>query len=360
MARYFELGEGTRRQALVLAGRLAAGVTGFSTGGGALAAPLQAKASPVAKKIAPSRKPTVPFSWTVKAMNGQDYVPLKNLRDFYQFTELDQDGSSYVLRSPKLVMRLRIGAEEVRINNVKFMLSVPLAEVEGQGFMSRVDLAKLIDPVLRPSRIAQDLFDTVVIDPGHGGHDSGGPGMFGNEKDYALDVGLRMGSMLQRFGLKVKLTRTTDVYPSLPSRTALANSLPRSIFVSLHFNHGPAQAHGIETYAIAPAGTTRSRKESSSADAVEFHGNERDAENIALATAVHAAVLFHLKPADRGIMRDRWLVLKGLERPGILFEGGFVTNPEEAAKINDGLYRARLAAALAQGIFNYRKALVPR
>jgi hypothetical protein len=87
-------------------------------------------------------------------------------------------------------------------------------------------------------------------------------------------------------------------------------------------------------------------------------GNERDSENIALATAVHANCLYRLRGIDRGVKRDRFDVLTGIERPGILVEGGFVSNPAEGAKIHRPEYRENLADAIFGGIQNYRKALM--
>jgi N-acetylmuramoyl-L-alanine amidase len=90
---------------------------------------------------------------------------------------------------------------------------------------------------------------------------------------------------------------------------------------------------------------------------VRFRGNSRDSENIALATAVHASMLYQLKAVDRGVLRDRWFLLKGIQTPGILVEGGFITSPAECAKIHTPQYRERLAGSIAAGIMNYRNAL---
>lgn len=298
-------------------------------------------------------------AWKLIHINGNEYVTAENIKEFYRFAKLERNGNTVILRSPKLFMRLRGGSEEMYVNGVKFMLSLPAVSHGKDVLVSRIDLSKLIDPVLRPRHIANaELFSTVVIDPGHGGHDGGARGVYGQEKFYALDVGLRLARLLQKRGLKVVMTRTTDVYPTLPKRVEIANSTPNSIFISIHFNHSTSSAaQGIETYALAPQGTLRSRKNESETDAQRFQGNLRDSENIALATAVHAALLQHCRAVDRGIMRDRWFVLKGIERPGILVECGFVSNPVECAYINDPAYRERLAIGIGSGIITYRNAL---
>ncbi|MGI8604309.1 MAG: N-acetylmuramoyl-L-alanine amidase family protein [Verrucomicrobiales bacterium] len=297
-------------------------------------------------------------AWTIVKISDRDYVTAKDIKEFYQFPTLERSGRSVTFRSPRLVMRCRVGSNEVWINNVKFLLSLSVVEQNDEVLISRIDLSKLIDPILRPSHIASaQLFDTVVIDPGHGGHDTGARGTYGFEKTYTLDVGTRLGRLLQSRGIKVKMTRTSDTYPTLPQRVAMANATPNSIFVSVHFNHGQSRAEGIETYALAPQGTSRSRKGENVTDDARFRGNTRDSENIALATAVHASLLYQLRATDRGVMRDRWFVLKGVERPGILVECGFISSPGEGGQVNNPQYRERLAIAIATGIINYRNAL---
>ena len=297
-------------------------------------------------------------AWKLVTLDGQEYVTVKGIKEFYKFTAVERSGATVALRSARLVLRLRSGSQEMYVNGVKFMLSLPVTSQGNDVLVSRIDLSKLIDPVLRPSHIAKGPpFTTVVVDPGHGGHDSGARGVFGNEETYTLDTSLRLARLLQARGLKVLMTRTRDSYPSLPQRVAAANAAPSSIFVSVHFNSGGSHAQGVETYALAPQGTNRSRKEDNENDAVRFRGNSHDSENLALATAVHASMLYQLKAVDRGVLRDRWFLLKGIQTPGILVEGGFITSPAECAKIHTPQYRERLAGSIAAGIMNYRNAL---
>jgi N-acetylmuramoyl-L-alanine amidase len=297
-------------------------------------------------------------AWKLVKIGGVEYVTVQGIKEFYKFSAVERSGTTVALRSPRLVMRLRSGSQDMFVNGVKFLLSLPVTSQGKDVLVSRIDLSKLIDPVLRPSHISNGpLFTAVVVDPGHGGHDAGARGVFGNEETYTLDTSLRLAKQLQARGLKVVMTRTSDTYPSLPRRVEIANATPSSVFVSVHFNSGGSSAQGVETYALAPQGTNRSRKEDSETDAVRFRGNTRDSENIALATAVHASMLYQLKAVDRGILRDRWFLLKGIQTPGILVEGGFITSPVECAKIHNPLYRERLAGAIAAGIMNYRNAL---
>lgn len=297
--------------------------------------------------------------WELLHYQGADYVTAGSMQRFYRFHNLTVDGNKVVFTSPVLIMRATLGSQDLLINNIKFVLNDPVLELNGKPCFSRLDLCKLIDPVLRPSYInSSSGFDTVVIDPGHGGHDSGAKGIYGYEKDFALKLAFHLKSQLEANGIRVVMTRSTDTFISLGGRVAFANKIPNSIYVSLHFNSGPSTGTGIETFALTPQGGS-SVYGQRSVDAYAFNGNQRDSENIALATAIHASVVNHFKLVDRGVKRARWHVLTGLERPGVLFEGGFVTHPTDGRLIAADNFRTELAATLCQAIMNYKRALRP-
>lgn len=297
--------------------------------------------------------------WEILHYQGADYVTANSVHRFYRFHNLALEGNRVSFTSPVLIMRATIGSQDLLINNIKFVLNDPVLELNGKPCFSRLDLCKLIDPVLRPSYInTSSGFDTVVLDPGHGGHDSGARGIYGYEKDFALKLAFNLKSQLEAQGIRVVMTRSTDTFISLGGRVQFANKIPNSIYVSLHFNSGPSTGTGIETFALTPQGAS-SVYGARTVDAYSFNGNQRDSENIALATAIHASVVNHFKLVDRGVKRARWYVLKGLERPGVLFEGGFVTSPVDGRLIAADNFRREMAATLCQAIMNYKRALRP-
>lgn len=301
------------------------------------------------------------FPWKVVNKDGRDHVTLGDIKKFYSFPRLDREGRNAWLRSANMVVKISANAEDIYINNVKFCLCFPTTEQDGEILISRMDLAKLLDPIIRPTFIANTvIFDTVVIDAGHGGHDSGAVGRYGSEKTYTLDTAQRLRKSLKSAGFKTLLTRDTDVFISLGGRVEIANRTPRSIFVSIHYNSYSSSAIGFETFALAPQGTANSHDDLKDSDMRNRRGNSRDSENIALATAVHANALYKLRSVDRGVKRDRFSVISGIEKPGILVEGGFVTNASEGAKIHRPEFRQTLADAIAGGIGNYRRALLRR
>lgn len=297
--------------------------------------------------------------WEIVTIKGRQYVTDQDLAQFYRMEKLAKNGKERTFYHPALVMKWTVYSKEMYVNDVKFNLSFPIEESNGKALVSLVDLAKLIEPVIRPSYIKQPiLFDTVIIDPGHGGHDSGGKGRSGmNEKDYNLDLSRRLQVALSKRGFKTVMTRNSDVFVSLPQRVAIANAQKRAIFVSIHHNSGHKSARGIETFALAPQGTSSTNSRSTYNIHTALNGNTRDAENIALATAVHAHVIHKLKPVDRGVKRARFNVLTGINKPAILYEGGFMSNWTEGGKIHDANYRQAAADSIAIAIEKFRLAV---
>lgn len=295
--------------------------------------------------------------WQVYSLGGREYVSDDNVAKFYGFQRFAKEGDNRIFKHPHLVMTWKIGSQSIYVNNIKFNLSFPVVDNGGKAMLSTVDLAKLVDPVVRPSYIKKPInFDTVVIDAGHGAHDSGAIGPYGREKDYALDMALRLEKSLQSKGFKTLLTRRTDTFLTLGQRVAIANGQRNAIFISMHFNSsGSRDANGIETYALAPQGT-RSTNGGSPWSSL-LSGNLRDAENIALATAVHAHVITDLRSVDRGIKRARFNVLRGINKPAILFEGGFVTNKSEGKLIDDPAHRQRIADSISNAVVKFRTAV---
>ena len=281
----------------------------------------------------------------------------KNIKNFYRFDALNISKGELKFQSPKVKMTIKNGSDNLYINTVLFRLSYKVTQKNGHYLFSRIDLAKLIDPVLRPSYIkTAKRFGTVIIDPGHGGTDPGSVNRYGKEKDFNLRLAKILMKDLERKGFRVRMTRSSDVYPTLGQRVSFANRIPDAIFVSIHFNSFVnSTAKGIETYALSPRGSGTHNSRGVRNNFLE--GNRRDSENIALATAVHAAVMKKTQAEDRGIKRDRFTVLAGLSMPAVLLEGGFLSNPDEAKKIASTSYLSIISQGIANGIVTYRNAL---
>ena len=302
--------------------------------------------------------------WNVLRHQGRDYVSFENVAEFYRFGEYSHANRTISLRSEHRTIRAQVGTSDIYINGVRFFTHLPLLERANANLVSALDVAKIIEPVLRPSRIenAQKV-ETVILDPGHGGTDQGTANRWGTEKGFALDVALAARDQLLRAGYKVEMTRSGDTGISLEDRVEFANRFPNAVLVSIHFNSGSGGA-GVESYALAPENVP-----SNAAPSAEHHsaaneaapaqnpGNAQDSQNIALTAAVHAAVLSRVTAYDRGIRHARFKVLRNVRIPALLLEAGFLNDPAEGERIASPQYRQQLGAAIAQGVQNYNAAV---
>ncbi|MCP5535151.1 MAG: N-acetylmuramoyl-L-alanine amidase [Akkermansiaceae bacterium] len=285
------------------------------------------------------------------------------MKSFYYFTKIKY-GSVITLENSKVKMEIQPGTQQCRMNGVLFILSHPVISYNGRYLLSRTDLVKLVDPVMRPTYIRNaHTFNTVVVDAGHGGKDPGSRGFYSDEKVYTLKMARLVRDMLQKRGYKVVMTRDSDVFISLANRVSIANKYPGAIFVSIHFNSGNSRANGIETFTISPVGVPHMGRGVRSRDYNMVPGNIMDSASIALATAVHSRTLLYLnnpqygnnfKIEDRGIKRARFNVLTGIKIPAVLFEGGFLSNRAEAAKVHSSAYQQTLAASIVRAIDVYK------
>ena len=299
-------------------------------------------------------------AWDIAKIEGRDYVSVESIKRFYDF-KMTRSGASVILENPKVQMNLKVGGNECLMNNVKFVFSHTVATVGDKVYVSRIDLAKLIDPVLRPNfiRNAGD-FRTVILDAGHGGKDPGATNPFGTEANYNIKVADIVKKQLEAKGFKVVMTRDSNVYLSLQERVNLANAVTDSaIYVSIHFNSGGSSARGIETFTLSPPGVSGYDRDFRAADAHSRNGNEHDSANIALATSVHGSILRRLgkNTLDRGIKRARFSVLSGVRHPAILLEGGFLSHPYEARLIQNPDYQNAIAGGIVDAITKYRFAV---
>jgi N-acetylmuramoyl-L-alanine amidase len=298
--------------------------------------------------------------WTVIRQRERSYVTFANVAQFYQFPDYTSVNRTVSLRSEHRVIRAQAGTSEFWINGVRFFANFPLISTGNDDLISVMDVSRIIEPVLRPSRIQKaERIEIVVLDPGHGGTDQGASSKWGTEKGFALDVALAARSELIRADYRVEMTRANDVGVSLEDRVNFANRFPRALFVSIHFNSSSGGA-GVESYALAPEGviSNASSEHHVSGAGVERHtGNELDGQNIALTASIHAAVLSRISAFDRGVRHARFHVLRDIKIPAVLLEGGFISDPAEGQRIATGYYRQQLGTAIAQGIQNYNAAV---
>ncbi len=218
----------------------------------------------------------------------------------------------------------------------------------------------------------------IVIDPGHGGHDTGTIGPTGlREKDIVLDVALRLKKLLARAaGSDIVLTRSTDVFIPLEERTAIANEKAADLLLSVHANASrDRSARGVETYYLnltssPDALEVAARENATTQESVhqlqdlikKIALTEKIEESHEFARQVQRHVHSSLVKAggeqrDRGVKKAPFVVLIGANMPSILAEISFLTNPRDERLLKRGEYRQRIAEALYQGINRYMNTL---
>lgn len=201
-------------------------------------------------------------------------------------------------------------------------------------------------------------FALVVIDPGHGGQDSGTIKTGMVEKDLALDVGHRLKRILEERGVTALLTRADDSYVSLQDRATIANNQPRSVFVSIHFDEaGRTAATGIETYYATHPISFPGRVASWLPFLQRTSAEPPNPESQSLAGAIQESLVTQTQAVNRGTRPQQFFVIANVRHPAVLVEGGFLTNKDDVAKLANADYREQMAIGIADGIVRYRGTL---
>jgi len=219
----------------------------------------------------------------------------------------------------------------------------------------------------------------IVIDPGHGGHDTGTIGPHGlMEKDLCLDVGLRLGNLIEQKlpGADVIYTRSGDTFIPLEERTAIANRAQADLFISIHANSSHDEsARGIETYYLNFAATEESMEVASRENALSQESlhdlqdlikkiarNDKIEESKELASDIQDSLTQRLQlvshsERNRGVKKAPFVVLIGADMPSVLSEISFVSNANDEKLLRKGDQRQRIADGLFRGVSSYLESL---
>ena len=244
-----------------------------------------------------------------------------------------------------------------------------------------LEFARPSDPAPRDRRETATPLRLVVLDAGHGGHDTGAVGPGGlQEKDLVLDVTRRVARLLEeKLDVKVLLSRDADQFVTLRDRTTFANRERADLFVSIHANaHRETASAGVETYFLSSEATDGAARQVAALensvvqlekttarptgrlDAVkailwDLAQSEFQQESSRLAEVVQDSVTQSLRIPNRGVKQAGFYVLGGAAMPAILVEIGFVTNPKEERRLKETKYRDEIARAIFAGLAEYKK-----
>ena len=304
---------------------------------------------------APAQSAPAVGTWHPKQVDGVEYLPLEDIRSFYKLMTLQPKGRKVVgqrlLGNGEVELRFGPAPRELRIQERLCILSHPVQEdASGDLLISRQDVLHVIEPVLRPTYIAnRRAVRTVVIDAAHGGHDTGTVTPYAREADVTLAVATRLGAELKKRGFEVRFTREDNQYLSPQARVDKVNAEPLAMFVSLHLNSGRSDLQGSQVYTLAPVGQ----------DDKKLPGHEFSQASMALAMALQSALVEKGGQTDGGCRRAHYSLLNSLRCPSVMVELGYATNPEEGLRLSSEENQIKLANALAGGVEAFTRVMNP-
>ena len=287
-------------------------------------------------------------------------MSVKSFARAYGFRQVKSEKDRLVLKGAVHTVILYRDSRRSLVNGSLVWLNEPLVRRQKDWMLHERDVRLTLVPLLRPSDALAGLGSRIVVlDPGHGGEDSGAVSPKGLlEKDVALDISRRVRNLLARRGVKVYLTRHDDRFLELEERPRRAGKWKADVFVSVHANAGASTAKGTETFALSiPGSHSTNHTSGKPAPKTSSPGNRHNEANVALAYALHHSLMEIPGTTDRGVKRARFSVLRNATCPAALVEVGFLSHPGEGEKFRDAAHRERVARSIARGIDNYLRAV---
>ncbi|HTZ19887.1 MAG TPA: N-acetylmuramoyl-L-alanine amidase [Opitutaceae bacterium] len=276
-----------------------------------------------------------------------------------KFTWLE-DEKRFLLKSATTTWEIKVDSRESMLDGQRVFLGDPVRLSKGRPYFSRIDAERLLTPILQPGwgETRVPALHTIVLDPGHGGKDTGkvNERLRVQEKDLALDTALRLKQRLEQDGYRVALTRDTDRAVELTERATVARQEKADLFLSIHYNsveNDVERVSGVEVYTMTPQHQLSADQRPDDQVDVFNEGNRYDHWNAVLGDVLHRQLLRELKVSDRGYKRGRLAVLRLAPCPAILIESGYLSQDAEARKIATPAYRQKIADAIADGVQAY-------
>lgn len=329
---------------------------------------------------------------SARIISGVQYIPLEKLCGSYD-VRYKWDGyiNTAKIEKGRNEIVLRAGSGTILVNGAHKKMKSPAVLSSGQmyvpvSFVNR-DFGDMLGVKTAREAIPQEVvaegpkiyrISTVVIDAGHGGKDPGATGRRFRlrEKSMTLSIAKKLGSILERSGMRVVYTRKNDNFIPLPKRSDVANNAGADLFVSVHINASRSKSlNGFECYYLSDATDDNARAleafEDSSVSmnekATAEHSRQLDktlwdlaltenrTESSELANYICDSVEAGREADVRGVRTARFYVLKHTNIPSVLVEIGYLSNRSEEAKLKDPAYLDRMTELVAGGILKYKK-----
>ncbi|MBF0478998.1 MAG: N-acetylmuramoyl-L-alanine amidase [Candidatus Omnitrophica bacterium] len=310
-------------------------------------------------------------------------VPLNHLCEKYHVAWMwDNISEIVILNFKNTEARLLVGSDVVMAGGQQIVLSRPVEMMGSQIVVPSDFERRVLEPSFQKSNSAgiteERKFTTVLIDAGHGGHDTGAIARNGmHEKDIVLDVAKRLGEKLEQRGIKIFYTRKNDTFVSLEDRTEfVSRHADADLFVSVHANSARVRGpYGIEVYSLRPLDyeslheSKREANQDLMFSKIPMAPGSRDVENIVsdmlyshkqrdsfyLARKIAQNTAYMARTKNRGAHEARFFVLRNTLIPAVLVEIGFMSNPKEEQLLETTNHRQQIAEGIAKSILDYAR-----
>lgn len=325
-----------------------------------------------------------------RTFESAQYVPLVRLCQVYG---VDCKWDSFIrtavlTKNGKIV--LRAGSDRILVNGNEKKLGAPVILTNGVVYVPTAFIRNNLGIIIETPSVAEKVpympeavapgkysIRTIMLDPGHGGNDPGAIGrrLHLKEKDLTLTIARKLRDILEGRGIKVIMTRDSDVFIPLSKRVSMANSSNADLFVSIHINASRSRLmSGFECYYLSEATDDNSRATEAFENAsmksdegtvlehskgldktlwdIKLTENRR--ESAELASDICGAVENSLVARNRGVKTARFFVLKRTRIPSVLVETGYISNKFEELKFKDSAYVNRITEVIAKGILYYK------
>ena len=295
------------------------------------------------KKAVPAKKPAAQTkSTTLKTytINKNSYVDLNDAAKYYK-AKLTVSGKSLRLSSKSCNIAFEVGKRSGSINGTAVTFSFAPVKSGNRHYISLIDFTKTLIPALS-AKLPQRKLMKIMIDPGHGGNDSGVISIHGAaEKHLNLLLAQTIANELKKSGFEVFLTREKDIFIPLDKRVENIAKDKVDLFISIHHNSAPnPKASGLEIFLLDPQGENE---------------NQPVSQTVFLALSLHDKLAPLNYFPGRGVKLARFKVLRLAKSPAMLIEAGFLNHPVESAYMATAHFRKKFAVTLAQEITAFAK-----
>lgn len=291
----------------------------------------------------------------LRGMNTDDgrYLRIDDVADRLELGIETKDAEKLIIGNEDYRFELSVDKRAAKLDGMLLYFNFPvLRDAGGNWYMHRLDFTKTLQPFFLPDEIPFAPIRRILLDPGHGGTDTGAKGAKLLEKDINLEIAQRVARRLREMDFTVFLTREDDRDVSLDERAAMTTGCNADLFIAIHQNSATNRnARGIETFAIAPSNAPVTNGKVSDRIKSNDPGNRFERESLVFAAQLQQNVLGETGALDRGVKHARFRVLRFSDTPSVLIECGFISNAEDEALMASDAYLDKLAAGIARAVY---------